>query len=271
VEISPRRTPRPVTLLFSAAGLHSVPLQSIFLPSSDPFKAALKSFLKKLLASPAFSVSYINMKLRAAPRRYTQTVRALSVQATGKQILDAFLARLMTQWFDEITLDSIAEDAGVTVQTILRRFGGKEGLLENAVKILAVQIRARRGTATADFESLVQGLIEDYEASGDAVIRLLALEPRHPALKEVLDFGRGQHRQWTSTAFAEVLSKLDTPARNATVDALVVVMDVYTWKLLRRDMGRSVAATATIMKDLIHATIAEVSESKQTKSKTLTK
>ena len=200
------------------------------------------------------------MKLPTATRRYTQTVRAVSAQATGKQILDAFLARLMTQWFDEITLDSIAEDAGVTVQTILRRFGGKEGLLENAVKILAVQIRARRGPATADIESLVHRVIEDYETTGDAVIGLLALEPRHPALKEVLDFGRGEHRQWTSMAFAEVLGKFDAAARNAALDALVVVMDVYTWKLLRRDMRRSVAATATVMKKLIRATIAEFNE-----------
>jgi AcrR family transcriptional regulator len=130
----------------------------------------------------------VNMKLQTAPRRYTQTLRAQSAQATGKQILDAFLARLMTQWFDEITLDSIAEEAGVTVQTVLRRFGDKEGLLANAVKILAVQIRARRGTATADIDSLVHGLIEDYEATGDAVIRLLALEPRHRALKESTRF-----------------------------------------------------------------------------------
>ena len=41
----------------------------------------------------------------------------------------------------------ILKDAGVTVQTVLRRFGGKEALLASAVKILAVQIRARRGAA----------------------------------------------------------------------------------------------------------------------------
>jgi len=200
------------------------------------------------------------MKLRTAPRRYTQTLRAQSSQATGKQILDALLARLMTQWFDEITLDRIAEDAGVTVQTVLRRFGDKEALLADAVKILAVQIRANRGTATSDHESLVRGIIKDYEVTGDAVIRLLALEPRHPALKQVLDFGRGEHRQWTSTAFAEVLNKLDPEARDAALDALFVVMDVYTWKLLRRDMRRSVNATATVMKTLVRATIAEFSQ-----------
>jgi len=83
------------------------------------------------------------------------------------------------------------------------------------------------------------------------------LEPRHPALKEVLDFGRSEHRDWSSTAFGEALSKLNLAVRNRALDALVVNTDVYTWKLLRRDMGRSTAETAGIMKCLVEATIAE--------------
>jgi len=197
------------------------------------------------------------MKLKPAARRYTQTARAQSAEDTARRILEAFLERLMTDWFDEITLDRVAADAGVTVQTVVRRFGGKEGLLTNAVKIMAVQIRARRGEAVGDIGSVVEGIIDDYEATGDAVIRLLALEPRHPALKEVLDFGRSEHRDWSSTAFGEALSKLNLAVRNRALDALVVNTDVYTWKLLRRDMGRSTAETAAIMKCLVEATIGE--------------
>ena len=198
------------------------------------------------------------MKLKSAPRRYTQTARAQSAEATAQRILDAFLERLMTEWFDEITLDRVAADAGVTVQTVLRRFDGKEGLLADAVKILALQIRARRGAAAAgDIGRLVDGVIHDYEATGDAVIRLLALEPRHPALKQVLDFGRSEHREWSSTGFAEALGKLSPAVRNRAIDALVVNTDVYTWKLLRRDMGHSAAETAAMMKCLVGATIAE--------------
>jgi AcrR family transcriptional regulator len=202
------------------------------------------------------------MKSRSVTRRYSQTVRAQSAEATGRRIADAFLARLMAHWYDEITLDRVAEDAGVTVQTVVRRFGGKEGLLASAVKTLADQINARRATPPGDTRRLVDNLIDDYEQTGDAVIRLLALEPRHPALKEVLDFGRGEHRRWVSTAFAEPLGTLATAARERAHDALVVVTDVYAWKLLRRDMGRGVAATAATMKQLIQATIASFSKPK---------
>ena len=55
-----------------------------------------------------------------ARREYTQTVRAQAAEETGKRIVEAFIARLMSDWFDQITLDVIAADAGVTVQTVIR-------------------------------------------------------------------------------------------------------------------------------------------------------
>jgi AcrR family transcriptional regulator len=195
------------------------------------------------------------------PRRYTQGARAQAAEATAGRIVDAFLARLMTQWFDEITLDRVAEDAGVTVQTVVRRFGGKEGLLSEAVKALANQINARRVSPPGDIGRLVENLIADYEQVGDAVIRLLALEPRHAALKELLDFGRGEHRNWVSGAFSEPLGKLDADVRERALDALVVITDVYTWKLLRRDRARSVAEAAATLRSLIRAAIAGLSNS----------
>jgi hypothetical protein len=107
---------------------------------------------------------------------------------------------------------------------------------------------------------LVENLLGDYEKTGDAVVRLLALEPRHPTLKTVLDFGRRSHREWTCRAFARALDTLEGQARERALDALVIITDVYTWKLLRRDMGRSVRATATTMKDLIHATVVNLNQ-----------
>ena len=70
--------------------------------------------------------------MKTAVRAYQQNARAESTEATGRRIVDAFLHRLMNHWFDEITLDQVAADAGVTVQTVVRRFGGKDGLLAKA-------------------------------------------------------------------------------------------------------------------------------------------
>ncbi len=67
-----------------------------------------------------------------APRRYRQTARASAAEATGERILESFLQRFRQQWLEESTLDTIAADAGVTVQTVIRRFGGKDLLLDAA-------------------------------------------------------------------------------------------------------------------------------------------
>lgn len=183
----------------------------------------------------------------ARPRAYVQRARAASAEATARRIVDAFLARLMTQWFDEITLERVAADAGVTVQTLVRRFGGKPGVLEEATRELAVRINARRATPPGNLEQMVKNLVADYEQTGDAIIRLLALEPRHAVLAETLAFGRAEHRRWVADVLATALDRLDATGRKRALDALVVVTDVYTWKLLRRDLARTVsAATATM-------------------------
>jgi len=195
--------------------------------------------------------------MKTATRAYHQTARAESAEATGRHIVEAFVARLMEHWFDEITLDKVAEDAGVTVQTVVRRFGSKEGLLSSAAEVIGTQVSAQRSAQRGNIDKLVENLLGDYERTGDAVIRLLALEPRQPALKKLLDFGRSEHRRWVSNAFTDSLSPLDLTSRQRAIDALVIITDVYTWKLLRRDIGRSVRATAETMKNLIHATITQ--------------
>lgn len=207
-----------------------------------------------------FHVSITDMKSTtrgSEHRTYVQGARAKAAEATGRRIIDAFLARLMTHWFDEITLDCVAEDAGVTVQTVVRRFGGKEGLLAESAKTLAGRITMTRATPRGDIEQLVKNLIADYEQTGDAIMRLLALEERHPALRACTDLGRRWHRGWVTEMVAEPLDALAAADRTRAIDALVAVTDVYTWKLLRRDMGRSIAATATTLAGLIRATIDE--------------
>jgi AcrR family transcriptional regulator len=190
-------------------------------------------------------------------RPYEQVARAQATEETARRIVDAFLARLMNEWFDEIRLDDVAEDAEVTVQTVVRRFGGKDGLLASAVKVLATRIQAQRGKPAGDVGGIVERLLADYEETGDAVIRLLALAPRYPAVDEIVRFGRSEHRGWVSDAFAARLARLDAENRRQAIDALVVVTDVYTWKLLRRDMERGLAATAATLRRLIGATVAE--------------
>lgn len=200
------------------------------------------------------------MKSNNAPRAYAQVARAEAAAATGVRIVEAFLGRLMSQWYDEITLDAVAKDAGVTVQTLVRRFGGKEGLLTSAVQTLAARINTEREVSGGDLSVILDKLLTDYEQTGDMVIRLLALEDRYVPMKDLVNFGRGEHRKWVSSAFAESLSNLAPENRPAALDALIILTDVYTWKILRRDMAHSLPETAATLQLLIRSTLAGFSE-----------
>jgi AcrR family transcriptional regulator len=172
-------------------------------------------------------------------RVYRQTARALAAAETGKRILENFIKRLETAWFEDITLDAVAADAGVTVQTILRRFGSKAGLLEAAHRHLGETIAVRRTIHPGDISRTVDVLNDDYETVGDLVLRLLAQEERHPDLKAVLDRGRSGHREWLAEVFAAQLAHLSPIERSAALDAIVVATDIHIWKVVRHEMGRS--------------------------------
>ena len=199
------------------------------------------------------------MKSRTATvkqaRAYNQGIRAQAAEETGRRIVEAFIERLKTGWFDEITLDEVAGDAGVTVQTVVRRFGGKEGLLEQAVEVFGKQVLATRAAPVGHVEKIVNHLLADYEQTGDLVLRLLASEQRHQSLERFLNIGRAGHRGWVRLAFGDVLEKLPPAKQEALIDRLVIVTDVYTWKLLRRDMKRSLAQAAPVFEALIKSVI----------------
>lgn len=188
-------------------------------------------------------------------RAYSQVARAAATEETGKRIVDGFLELLMTDWFDTITLDRVASRSGVAVPTIVRRFGGKDGLLRASIPVLSAQIGAQRASPSGDRSAVVDRLISDYERTGDAVIRLLALAPRYPVVEQLTEYGRGRHREWVSTAFVDATAALEGGALQETLDALVVATDVYTWKLLRRDLQRSAEQTANTMKRLVSAAL----------------
>ncbi|HYE46903.1 MAG TPA: TetR/AcrR family transcriptional regulator [Caulobacter sp.] len=193
----------------------------------------------------------------AGRRPYRQGARALAAEATAERILQAFMARLREQWFEEITLEAVAQDAEVTLQTVIRRFGGKPGLLEAATLRLNDEIIARRGVPAGDIDAAVEVLAEDYEAVGDFVWRIVAQERRYPALQTVTKVGRSEHRAWLAAVFAPALEGLSPDRARVRLDGLVAATDLYLWVLIRRDMGRPLEAFRTHARALIRAVLAD--------------
>ena len=178
-------------------------------------------------------------------RAYTMRARADATAATRDAILDAATEQFLGRWFDEVTLAGIAEQAGVSTQTVVNHFGSKEGLLEATVARIGPE-RARR---SADGDP-VERVVADYEHGGDATIRMLALEERVPALAAFLAAGRAGHRAWVQEAFADRLPA-EGPEREQAIAVHVAATDIYVWKLLRRDMGLSRRQTIEAMRRLV--------------------
>jgi AcrR family transcriptional regulator len=193
------------------------------------------------------------MKAKVASRRpYRMVARAESAAATGERILDAAVEVFWELPREQITLDEVARRAGVTVQTVIRRFGGGEGLFAAAAEREAERVRRQRAQApVGDATGAVRVLVDHYEAMGDRVLRLLAEEEHAPGLREVADRGRILHREWCAEVFAPALEGRVGVERDRRLAQLVAICDVYTWKLLRRDAGLSRRQTELALAELL--------------------
>jgi AcrR family transcriptional regulator len=190
--------------------------------------------------------------MEAPGRPYRQGARAESAAATGERILDAASEIFWERPTDQISLEEIARRAGVTVQTVIRRFGGKDGLFAAAGEREAHKVRAQRDRAVAgDPAGAVRVLVEHYETLGDRVLRLLAEEDRIPALRDIAEQGRVYHREWCARVFAPALAGRSGVEHRRRLAQLVAVCDVYTWRLLRRDAGLSRRQTEIALVEML--------------------
>jgi AcrR family transcriptional regulator len=171
--------------------------------------------------------------MNRAVRPYEMTARAESAAETSRRIIAALREVAAGRFLEQITLEEVAERAGVATRTIIRKFGGRDGLIEAAFAVGNEDVELRRAeTPRGDVEAAVAVIFEDYERHGDALIMLLAQERSHTALlKPLLDSGRKSHSDWVTRVF--------TPRDRLHAAQLIAATDVYFWKLLRRDLGLS--------------------------------
>jgi len=193
----------------------------------------------------------MNVDVRRTPRRrsgqalrvYRQELRARQTDANTARIVDATLALITSApRLSQITLEDIARESGLTVRTILRRFGSRDSALEAGfVRVKEEFGRMRVATAPGDVDAAVKSLLDQYEQIGPLNIRALEQEHELPLLHQTLEEARGYHRVWLAEVFAPNLARLSADQRERRLIALYAATDVYLWKLLRRDLkcGRS--------------------------------
>jgi AcrR family transcriptional regulator len=201
------------------------------------------------------------LNLARKTRPYRQTARAEAVSASEKRMLEAFLLCTRERWFEEITLEEVAHRAKVSVRTVIRRYGGKDGLVVAAARSLqSAQVQPAvaepPGDAPASIGVVIASLLNHYEKVGDDAVRLQAQARRYPALAPLIEHARQAHRERVQQAFASRLERTRR-RRDSVLEALAVACDVHIWQVARRDMGHSLEATRELMERLVRGILAE--------------
>ena len=190
-----------------------------------------------------------------ATRSYVMTTRADAVAQTRERILRAALRRTDRLPLSTVTLADIAADAGVSVQTVLRQFGSRDGVIDAGIELALGEITEERQAPRDDLPGAMSVLLDHYEARGDSAILLLGQEVSDPHAARITAQGRATHRAWIEDVFTPQLDEVTGSEREEMIDMLVITTDAYTWKILRRDRGLSRKVVERRMLRLVEAVL----------------
>ena len=191
-------------------------------------------------------------------RAYDMTNRSDAVGGTRHRIAEAALLLFKERDYDDVSLNEIARAAGVSHQTVLNHCESKAGVLLAAGELFSEEIRDLEADAVAgDVTSVVHTTCVRYEALGDANARWAAMSTRAPEVAEGLARGRLGFQAWLAEMLGDLLPGDDDPdERRRVLLGLHAALDVFTWKLLRRDLGLSQAQTEAQLTDLVLGVLA---------------
>jgi AcrR family transcriptional regulator len=181
------------------------------------------------------------------------TARADAARQTASRVIAVALELFTEKPYEDVSLDEVGGRAGVTKRTVIRRFGSKEGLFAAAMQSVAPEIvRQREAAPVGDVAAAVRNVVDHYERWGANRLRLLSQEDRIPVVARHVEEGRRYHWSWVERTFAPLIEGRNGAAKKRRIATLVALTDVYTWKLLRRDLGLSRAETERTLVELIH-------------------
>ena len=184
--------------------------------------------------------------------------RATAAERTGDRIADAALEVYAQLPYEQIRLDDVAARAGVTVQTVIRRFGSKPGLITAMAerelgRIAEARVR-QRGATPAE---VLHELVGHYERYGALILKVYAEAGQVEGLPELAARGRAYHVGWCRDAFAETLAGVaDDDVRRRRVAQLTAICDATTWRILRADGGLDPEQTETALAELVRSLLA---------------
>ena len=140
--------------------------------------------------------------MKGAPRAYRMTARAEAAERTGQRIIDAMLGLYADVPYDRIRLEDVAAEAEVTVQTVIRRFGTKHGLLAATVERELPGSPPTARPRWGEPQGTLHSLVRYYENHGALILKLYAEAGQAPGVPELAARSRSYHVSWCREAFA---------------------------------------------------------------------
>jgi AcrR family transcriptional regulator len=186
------------------------------------------------------------------------TRRSDAAEGTRRRIAEAALALFKERDYDDVSLNDIARAAGVSHQTVLNHCDSKAGVLLAAGELFSQEVRALEADAVAgDVVSVVRTTCHRYEVLGDANARWAAMSTRAPEVAEGLARGRLGFQAWLEEMLGDHMPGVDEPdERRRVLLGLHAALDVFTWKLFRRDLGLDRDHTERQLTDLVLGVLA---------------
>lgn len=194
--------------------------------------------------------------MKSQKQTYDNSNRQKKAEETKLEIIKA-LGNLWGQHsIIDITLEMVAEEAGVTTRTILRKFGSREGLMEASLAFDPAGISANRNEArVGDVDHILQTLLDNYEKIGEAALRTIFLESELEIARKIGARGRFIHKQWCERVFEPFLPDKDTAAYEIQLASFIATTEIYLWKLLRKDLKFSRKKTFSVFKNMVEGVI----------------
>ena len=182
--------------------------------------------------------------------------RAASASATRRRILDAAFELFVARGYDEVTLALIAERAGVSLQTVLRKFASKDTLLVAASRSHQHDEVAQRAVPAGDVRAVARVLADRYEATGATMMQFIALEDRIESVANVLQLARRAHRRWLAQTFERQLPRPRDSRYARRLAQLFGATELYVWVTWRRRLGLSRPASERALAETLNALVA---------------
>jgi AcrR family transcriptional regulator len=196
-----------------------------------------------------------------SPRTYRLGLRAETAEETRRRILDAAYELIAEAGFHPVTVEAVADRAGVTRVTVYRQFGSKRELLEAVNVHRLQQAQLNRLDEARELPDVVQALRQFLREScrfmseiGDTLQTSLEVARHEPEVAHILEIGYYGRRQQSLEHLAARLHKEQMLAPGWTsrrvVDALLVLTSVETFQTLTQQRGKSVRRAADILFDM---------------------